>query len=177
MYTETSMIDQAPALSMDLEVAVQVDDLRSDWRRVSHLANYLAEYIAYDFPQRERAENLLSTITNEVLEAVVHLAPQQSMLLLRCKHMGNALMLEVEHRVKAELGPSYLLFVKKLDEEHDERLYLQMLTSDVKSDEYFNQLGLMILEYDLGVRLSLDMEREASQFCTHVEVLGEVLSK
>jgi len=50
--------------SAELEVTIQIDDLIANWKRIGFLANYFAEYVAYDFPQRERAENLLSTITN-----------------------------------------------------------------------------------------------------------------
>jgi hypothetical protein len=190
--TETNKLSTAPA---QLEVTVQIDDLHSDWKRISHLANYFAEYIAYDFPQRERAENLLSTITNEILEAIVHLAPAQTTLQLRCTHQDETLMMDVTHQVKAELRPDYLLFVKKLGEEDGEQGYLQMLTADVKPEAYFNQLGLMILEYDFDVHLSLNIEQEEleqdktvqenkmpmgqeiNHFRTHVAVPDEVLSK
>ena len=177
MQSETSEITVSTISPVDLEVVVQADDLRSDWKRVSYLANYYAEYIAYDFPQRERAENLLSTITNEILEAVVHLAPQQTALRLRCTFVGNALTLDIKHHVKPELSPSYVLFVQKLNADNDEQAYLQLLTSKVKPEEYFNQLGLMIIGYDFNVRLSLNVEQETDQCYTHVDVLDEVLSK
>jgi hypothetical protein len=175
--------------SAELEVTVQVDDLQSDWKRISYLANYFAEYIAYDFPQRERAENLLSTITNELLEAVVHLAPAQTALRLYCAHLGDTLSLDVKHQVKAELHPGYVLFVEKLGEEDGEAAYLHMLTEDVKPEVYYNQLGLMILIYDFEVHLTLNIEheqenkaqksigQEIDHFHTHVEVLDEVFSK
>jgi hypothetical protein len=179
--TEPGIHDLAIA-PPQLEVSVQIDDLHADWKRISYLANYFAEYIAYDFPQRERAENLLSTITNEILEAVVHLAPAQTTLLLRCAHQGDTLTLDVKHQVKAELRPDYMHFVKKLGEDDGEQAYLQMLTADVKPEAYFNQLGLMILEYDFDVHLSLDLKQENTiqeikHFRTHVDVPDEVLSK
>jgi hypothetical protein len=178
--------------SAELEVTVQINDLHADWKRISYLANYFAEYIAYDFPQRERAENLLSTITNEILEAVVHLAPAQTTLRLHCAHLNDTLMLDVKHQVKAELRPDYVLFVETLGDEDGEQAYLQMLTADVKPEAYFNQLGLMILQYDFEVHLSLNIEQEPenpenkvqksigqeiNHFHTHVEVLDEVFSK
>ena len=165
------------ATSIDLEITVQVNDLRADWKRVSDLANYCAEYVAYDLSQRERAENLLSTITNEVLEAVVHLAPLHTALLLRFKYINNALTLDIEHQVRGELNPSYMQFVQQLDNGNDEHTYLQLLTSEMNPDEYFNQLGLMILGYDFDVHLSLTMMQDTGQFRTHVDVPDEVLSK
>jgi hypothetical protein len=177
VYVQVPETNAVTTLPVDLEVTVQVDDLRSDWKRVGYLANYFAEYVAYDFPQRERAENLLSTITNEILEAVVHLAPLQTTLLLRCKHVDNHLVLDLEHRVRAELSPSYALFVEKMRESNDEQLYLHMLTSEVKPEEYFNQLGLMILGYDFNVHLSTIVVQETHQFSTHVDVPDMVLSK
>lgn len=178
--------------SAELEVTVQIDDLHADWKRISHLANYFAEYIAYDFPQRERAENLLSTITNEILESVVHLAPAQTALRLHCAHLHDTLMLDVKHQVKDEMRPDYVLFVEKLGIGDGEVAYLQMLTADAKPEGYFNQLGLMMLEYDFDVQLSLNIEKEnieqknkvqenigleINHFHTHVEVLDEVFSK
>src|SRR5262245_3320755 len=105
----------------ELEVTVQIDDLLADWKRIGYLANYFAEYVAYDFPQRERAENLLSTITNELLEAVVHLAPAQTALQLHCAHLGDAVLLDVKHQVKAELRPDFVRFVAQLEEEDGEQ--------------------------------------------------------
>jgi hypothetical protein len=177
MPTQTSETNVLAISPVDLELTLQVDDLRSDWKRVSYLANYIAAYVAYDFPQRERAENLLSTIANEILEAVVHLAPQQTPLLLGCKLMENSLTLDVQHHVKSELRSSYMVFVENLGEGSDEGTYLHWLTSEVKPEEHFNQLGLMILGYDFDVRLSLQIEQETNQFYTHVAILDEVLSK
>src|SRR4051812_35768083 len=176
MQTEKTEAYKASAPSMDLEITVRVDDLHADWKRVSYIANYFAEYMAYEFPQRERAENLLSTITNEILEAVINLAPDQTILLVQCRHFGSGFVLDVRHHVKAELSSSYVLFVESLQSE-DDKAYLQMLTSDVQPEAYFNQLGLMMLEYDFDVRLSLNMEEELNLFRTHVDVHDEVLSK
>lgn len=183
MPTEMSEMDAVSTSLVELEVSVQIDDLHADWKRVGYLANYLAEYIAYCFPQRERAENLLSTITNELLEAVIHLAPEESALTLHCSHSGDRLMLDVKHQVKAALASPYLLFVEQLGEKNHEEEYLQMLTAEIQPELYFNQLGLMMLEYDFDVHLSLknDQPENAGQtepyLCTHVDVLDEVLSK
>jgi hypothetical protein len=171
---ETNAATTAP---FELEVAVQVVDLLADWKRVSLLANYFAEYVAYQFPQRERAENLLSTITNEVLEAVVSLAPHQTELLLRCRQSDSRLELNVKHFIKAELSPSYVAFVNKLDKDKNDDAYLLLLTSDLKPGDHFNQLGLTMLEHDFDVHLSIEVEEESHHFWTHVDVLNEVLSR
>ncbi len=177
METEKSEKYRAPVQPKGLEVSVQVDDLHIDWKRVSYIANYVAEYMAYEFPQRERAENLLSTITNEILESVINLAPDQTVLQINCKLVDKKLVLDVTHYVRAEISSSYESFVKNLGEDNSDNAYLEMLISEATPETYFNQLGLMMLGYDFGVRLSLDRETEANQFCTHVNVLDEVLSK
>jgi hypothetical protein len=176
---QREMLKTKPASTShsEIEFAVQIGDLHDNWRRVGLLANYLAEYVAYQFQQRERADNLISTITNEILEAVVSLAPYHTEMLLQCRLSDHGLTLDVKHYVKAGLSHSYIVFVENLDQDKDEKAYLEMLTSDVKPELYFNQLGLTMLEHDFNVRLSLDVDEKQNNFCTHVNILDEVLAR
>jgi hypothetical protein len=177
MQTEILETNTAFASDLELEVTIQIADLHADWKRISLLANYLAEYVAYQFPQRERAENLFSTITNEIVEAVANLAPHQSNLLLRCRHSDHGLTLDVKHEVKSELQPSFVLFVQKLSEDQDDEAYLRMLTSETRPEAYFNQLGLTMLAHDFDVRMTLNAQEKSNHFCTHIDVLDEVFSR
>jgi hypothetical protein len=65
-----------------IELTFPVHEFQQDWKQCSLLANYIAEYTAYQFDQQERAENIISTIANELLEAIVCLAPDESDLFL-----------------------------------------------------------------------------------------------
>jgi hypothetical protein len=177
MSTNTRKPHTTSPSDLALEVEVQVADLHTDWRRISLLADYLAQYVAYQFPQRERAENLLSTITNEIIEAVVNLAPHQSGLLVRCNHSADGLALDVEHLVRAEIGPTYTNFMAQLGQDTNDEAYLTMLTSESRPEIYFNQLGLTMLEHDFDVQLTLRVEDGSDHVCTHVAVLDEVLSQ
>ncbi len=119
------------------------------------LANYIAEYIAYQYAQRERAENLISTIANEFLEAVVNLAPADSALVIRCAQEKGGLRLNVEHQVHPNLAAPYIDFVKDLCQENNNGQYLDLLTSTRSPDQYFNQLGLTMLAHDFGACLEV----------------------
>ncbi|MEZ4681376.1 MAG: hypothetical protein R2932_44895 [Caldilineaceae bacterium] len=74
------------------------------------MANYAGEYVAYQYTQRERAENLISTITNEFLEAIIAVAPRGSGLALRYQQIAGDLSIEAEHDVRRMCAPFILIF-------------------------------------------------------------------
>ena len=140
-----------------LEMTLQAQDFQTEWKRCSMLANYIAEYVAYQFSQRERAENLISIIANELLEAMVHLAPTGSGLSIRCMQLENGLRIDTEHLVRVEAFPFYVDLLRKLNRsECEESFYYDLLTSEKRDQEQFNQFGLAMLSHDFGVRMAAD---------------------
>jgi hypothetical protein len=142
----------APRFSLDL--AVRADDLHASWRRCNMLANYVAEYVAYQFPEREWAENLISTVINEFLEAVVLLAPPGGELALGCRQYEDDLLLELAHPLRPELAEPYAGFLVALGGPDTDALYFAHLSAAERPALAFNQFGLLMLVHDFRARVA-----------------------
>ncbi|GAB4116951.1 MAG: hypothetical protein Fur005_01110 [Roseiflexaceae bacterium] len=152
-----------------LELHVQVHDLQEHWKRCNMLANYVAEYGAYQFSEREWAENLISTVTNEFLEAVSSLAPANTDLAIRLRHGGNDLMLEFEHELLSEATGGYAALLSELAGQISDERYLGLLTTDRPLID-FNQLGLAMVVHDFRAHVAARINTETSLASVQVMV-------
>lgn len=146
--------DAAPEPPLAVELSLPAGDLQADWRRCNLAANYLAGYVAYQFAEREWAENLISTVTNEVLEAVAQLSPAAAQLELRCLQRPGDLVIEVEHAVRPELDAAYAGFLDELCSRDSAELYFELLTAAARPALAFNQFGLALIAHDFRAGVS-----------------------
>jgi hypothetical protein len=70
-------------------------DLQLDWRRFSLVANYLAEYSAYHFEQKDRAENLISSVFYELIERLASSSRREARLEIRFSAFAGWLLFEL----------------------------------------------------------------------------------
>lgn len=176
MQTGTLKKDQASAPLFAFEMTLLARDFQAEWKRCNMLANYFAAYVAYQFGHKERAENLISTIMNELLEAAVRLAPVHSDLFIGCTQTGDGLQLDARHIIRAEAVLPYLAFLEELNGNDNDRHYLDLLTTESKPTEYFNQLGLMMLAHDFGVRLSAQPDQNTDHYNTQIFIPNQEFS-
>jgi hypothetical protein len=137
-----------------VELAVQAEDLLANWGRCNMLANYLAEYVAYQFSEREWAENLISTVANEFLEAVVQTAPPSATLTINCRQYDGSLLLDLAHPLRPEVVGAYTTFLARLCAPPLDELYLAHLVAAERPTPSFNQLGILMLAHDFHVRIA-----------------------
>ncbi|MCB0105475.1 MAG: hypothetical protein KDE53_06190 [Caldilineaceae bacterium] len=167
----------ASGVSVPLLFALKldVDDFQREWSRCNLLANYAGEYIAYQYTQRERAENLISTITNEFLEAVIAVAPSGSWLSLRYQQIAGDLSIEAEHDVSANIRTVYVNFLNTLKHKENRQHYFELLVAEEPAATQFNQLGLMMLMHDFNVQFITEFSAEDGrlkiQLLTQIEAL------
>jgi hypothetical protein len=159
-----------------LDLSFLAADFQQEWRRCSLAANYIAAYAAYQFERRERMENLISTIANEMLETAVRLAPPQSDLQMRCVQLEDGLRLDSSHRIRGEAARPYLALLEQLQDGRQDELYLELLTSEQDPADYFNQLGLTMIAHDFGARLTAQLKEQTDRIYTEVFIPIEELS-
>jgi hypothetical protein len=147
--------------SLVFAVQLPVSDLQQHWKRCNLLANYLAEYVAYQYSEREWAENLISTVTNELLEAISLLAPADTQLVLQCHHRQQTLLLELQHRIRHDIAPEYQALLHDLSHGISDTTYIQQLTSE-RPLPSFNQLGLLMVVHDYAVRIAGTIQDNAA---------------
>lgn len=153
MASGPSSPDDRPSPPFAVELSFPAGDFQADWRRCNMAANYLAGYVAYQFAEREWAENLISTVTNEVLEAVALLSPSAEQLDLRCRQRPDDLLIEVEHAVRPELDAAYAGFLADLHSRDSAELYFELLTAAARPALAFNQFGLALIAHDFKADL------------------------
>ncbi len=155
------------------ELSVQNRDFLSAWRRCNMVANYVADYTAYQFAQRECAENLISTVTNELLEAIVRVADSGGDLRLRCMQVESGLVLETQHMVRLETAAHFHTFLKELEGPDIDDLYVALLIAESPPEIAFNQLGLAMLVHDFGAKVTARLDKAHAQMYTRVFVPNE----
>jgi len=156
-----------------IKLTLPAKNLLNDWKQCSMLANYIAEYVGYQYPQQERAENLISTITNELLEAITSLAPENSDLVITLQQLAGGLQLDTDHNIRADLSSPYLSFLKSLNQPGNEEQYISMLTTENTPDLYFNQLGLLMLTHDFGASFSNCPTERSDRVCTQLFIANK----
>ena len=153
-----------------IELLIQAQDILDRWQRCNMLANYIAEYVAYQFPEREWAENLISTVTNEFLEAVACLSPGRAELALRCTQLAGNLLIEFQHSLRPNVIKPYLTFLSELSGTTIDDIYFGLLTATERPELSFNQFGLAMLVHDFHVCIAAQLDDAAGQICILVGV-------
>lgn len=159
-----------------IKLTLPAHNLLNDWKQCSMLANYIAEYVGYQYPQQERAENLISTITNELLEAITSLAPEHSDLTITLQQSAEGLQLDTNHHIHANLASPYLKFLNSLSQPGHEDQYLDMLTTEDTPELYFNQLGLLMLTHDFGATFTNCSTEQTDRVCTQLFIANKEFS-
>jgi len=153
-----------------IELLVQAQDIQDRWQRCNMLANYIAEYVAYEFPEREWAENLISTVTNEFLEAVAYLSPGRAELALCCTQFAGDLLIEIKHNLHPNAIEPYLTFLSQLAGATIDDIYFGLLTATDRPELSFNQFGLAMLVHDFHVCIAAQLDDTTGQICIQVGV-------
>ena len=159
-----------------IELLVQAQDIQDRWQRCNMLANYIAEYVAYQFPEREWAENLISTVTNEFLEAVACLSPGRTELTLRCMQYASDLQIEIEHSVQPNALQPYLTFLSELSGTTIDDSYFRLLTAAERPELSFNQFGLVMLVHDFHARIVARLDDMTGQIRIQVGIPTKEIS-
>jgi len=159
--------DVADPLTFELQI--RAGDLQQHWKRCNMLANYIAEYVSYQFAEREWAENLISTVTNEFLEAVSSLSPAEADVTLRCHHRASDMLMEIEHSLLPDIAPSYAILLSELVHTVSDEDYLSRLTAN-RPLVGFNQLGLTMVAHDFGVQIAGNLNREQTHASIQVVI-------
>ena len=155
---------QKPIFAIEMNFLEQ--DFQIEWQRCSMLANYIAAYVAYQFTQYGRAENLISTVVNELLEAITRLSPGQSPLRIRCYQLPDGIRLDIQFVVRGEHIAAYMDFMQTLDD--SEHQYLGLLTSRIQAEKNFNQLGLAMLAHDFNVKFKTNLDDRSGGVQTQI---------
>jgi hypothetical protein len=83
------------------------------------------------------------------------------------------LQLKTSYLVQTSLLAPYIGFLEELQPGIADDLYLQSLTTPEANEQYFNQLGLMMVSHDFGVRITRLPCMLPDRICTELFIANE----
>lgn len=160
---------QSPMFYLDLDLSTH--DFHEQWKRCNMVANYVAEYTAYQFERKERAENLISTVLNELLEATVKSSVETEVpIKLSFSQFPDTLVFEVSHGLNGDIDAEYTKFLSLIHKADIEGLYLSLMTADDSASVSFNQLGLVVLVHDFSATIAARVDEANGLIRTQVQI-------
>ncbi len=150
-FRESEQLAQGRLLA---RLTLPVHDLQLDWRRFSLVANYLAEYSAYHFEQKDRAENLISSVFYELIERLGSSCRQEARLDIRFSAYSGWLLFELRSSFPAEELSRIRELLVELQEADREEYYRGLLAADLEAEANRRKLGLAMVAHDYQARLS-----------------------
>ena len=139
-------------------LTVPANDLRLDWRRFSLVANYLAEYSAYHFEQKDRAENLISSVFYELIERLGSGSRREARLDIRFTAFADWLLFELRSSFAAEELARIRELLQELQGSDREEYYRGLLAADLEAEANRHKLGLAMVAHDYHARLSVQLD-------------------
>jgi hypothetical protein len=143
-----------------LRLTVPVKDFSSDWRRYNLVANYLAEYSAYRFQHKDKAENLISSVFYELIEHMVAISRHEAKLDIRFCTGGGSMLFELTSSLSADALQRLTENLNELLQTDIDHYYLGLLEQDMEQPGIRRIFGLVMIAHDYHARLSASVEAE-----------------
>jgi hypothetical protein len=148
-------------------------DFVMHWHRCGLAADHFAAHLAYTFDNRAAARDVLATVVNELLENAVKFSSDKSLSAsLTVKHYGEWLAIQTKNRTDARRAESLNALVRDFAAHSADSLFFERIESPSGRENSPSGLGLLVLQKDYGVRLTIECAPAADG---SVEVFVEAL--
>lgn len=133
-------------------------DLVIQWRRCGMIADFLADFLAYNFKHKDTARNVISTVLNELLENAVKFSPEKhrraSLALI---YHGETIRIQTRNTSNKKHVASLQRLVERLCSEDPELLFLEQLEYSATEDPDASGLGIVTLKKDYLARIAIEL--------------------
>ena len=133
-------------------------DLVIQWRRCGMIADFLADFLAYNFKHKDTARNVISTVLNELLENAVKFSPEKhrraSLALI---YHGETIRIQTRNTSNMKHVASLRRLVERLCSEDPEILFLEQLQYSTTEDPEASGLGIVTLKKDYLARIAIEL--------------------
>ena len=156
-----------------MRLLLRVNDFVLDWRRYNLVSNYMAEYSSYFFEQKDRAENLISSVFYELIGHLSSCANPDSRIDIRFSVREGWLLFAISATIpRGELG-----WLKELLEEIErgdlDASYRSLLEADLSVPAVYRKMGLIMLAHDYRARLSARLDEKEGMATVHAVIRQE----
>jgi hypothetical protein len=156
-----------------LQLTVPVKDFSLDWRRYNLISNYLAEYSAYQFEHKDKAENLISSLFYELIEHMVSASQMDASLHIKFFIVEGWMLFELSSSFPDEELNNITEILNELLSTNIDSYYSNLLEGDLDKPENKRILGLAMLVHDYNTRLSASKEADTGAVILRARVRQE----
>lgn len=143
-----------------MRLILPAHDFSLDWRRYSLVSNYVAEYSAYHFDQKDRAENLISSVLYELVEYLASSSRRESKIDIQFFSVKGWLLFEVA----ASIPPEEVSILKEALTELQQAdlgvYYQELLSSDLEMLSNKKKLGMAMIAHDYHAQISALLDEQ-----------------
>lgn len=135
-------------------------DVIAHWRRCSMMADFGADFLAYNFENVDVARNIISTVLNELLEnAVKFSARKREKISVSLAHYGELVRISTINVATAERVASLTSLIKDLQRDDLDWIFVSHIERSAVMAQPTSGLGLISMRNDyharVGVRLTM----------------------
>ena len=156
-----------------LQLIVPVKDFTLDWRRYNLVSNYIAEYSAYQFEHKDKAENLISSVFYELIEHMVSASRHEVRLDIKFFIVDQWMLFELSSSFSAEGFQKITKILNQLLNTDIDSYYSNLLEEDLDKPENKRILGLAMLAHDYNAKLSASKEADTGDVTLRARIKQE----
>jgi hypothetical protein len=137
-----------------IRLNLPVHDFMLDWRRCNLVANYIAEYVSYYFEQKDRAENLISSVFYELIEHLVARAQDETTVDIGFSTFEEWLVFEISLCMPSEEVAGLKELLGGLQGKDLDSYYMEILETGMDEVQPKNKMGMVMIAHDYRARFS-----------------------
>lgn len=138
------------------------------WERGSLLSNFAADYFHHNFPGSQ-AQNLISTVLNELIENAVKFSRNNSMpVVITMKKRKEDLLIRADNTLPKHRQEAFVSICRELFEKNLDELYVQRMDQNV-TNSTSSGIGLILIKKDYSAGLDFQFYTDERN-CAHVAV-------
>lgn len=134
-------------------------DFLTHWNRCGLSANFLAEFQSYDYENRTRLINIISTVMNELVENAIKFSAKGREEVRVCvSNFSSDIEIEISNVSEGKHAQHLSKMVSQIQETDPEELFLNQIVASAESHADESGLGLITICKDFGARVEFNCE-------------------
>lgn len=146
-------------LITDMRIELVPLDLIVQWHRCSMMSEFLAEYMALHFVERDAARQALSTGLNELIENIAKFsADKRQRATLSIAHHGDHLRITTANEAEGQRARALAERLDRIAVSDAEELFLEQIEHTATNDRAASGLGLITIRKDYGALMGAEIQ-------------------
>lgn len=150
--------EEAASLSKNFVLPLE---LMEDWKQCSVVSDFVAKDQSNNYRDANKSANVLSTITNELLENAVKFSFDRNKLVTLTLHSYQcALSIETVNSTRGENISALKTLISDLETKDIETLYFEQLEKTFEEDSDESGMGFLGLIKDFGLSIGFKIKKK-----------------